>query len=123
MWAHGTFVCPAGGQPGPNPLSLTYKSALRIFAPAAGRPKWCQDLPLPELAAHLKELGFDGVDLPCRPGAPIGPEDAPKMLPEAKKVFDDHGIALERLVTGITEANDVNDHQLEAIRAAGVKRN
>ena len=84
--------------------------------------KWCQDLPLPKLAAHLKELGFDGVDLPCRPGAPIGPEDAPNMLPEVKKVFDDHGIALERLVTGITEANDVNDRQLEAIRAAGVKR-
>lgn len=84
--------------------------------------KWCQELPLPELAAHLKGVGVDGVDLPCRPGAPIGPADAPKMLPEARRVFEDHGLVLERVVTGIQEANDETDRQLEAIRNAGVSK-
>ena len=84
--------------------------------------KWCQRLPLPELAAHLKEVGVDGVDLPCRPGAPIGPADAPAKLPEAKRIFEDHGLSLERIVTGIEEADDESDRQLEAIRNVGVKK-
>ena len=84
--------------------------------------KWCQNLPLPDLATHLKETGVDGVDLPCRPGAAIEPEDAAKMLPEAKKVFEDHGLMLDRLVTGIREADDVSDRQLEAIRNVGIEK-
>jgi sugar phosphate isomerase/epimerase len=84
--------------------------------------KWCQGLPLPELAAHLKKVGVDGVDLPCRPGAPIGPAEAPTKLPEARRVFEDHGLALERIVTGIEEANEESDRQLAAIRAVGVKK-
>lgn len=84
--------------------------------------KWCQNLPLPEMAALLKEIGADGVDLPCRPNAAISPEDAPEILPVAKKIFEDHGLSLERIVTGITRADEQADRQLEAIRNAGVKR-
>ena len=84
--------------------------------------KWCQNLPLPEMAALLKEIGADGVDLPCRPGGAITPEDAPTVLPEAKRTFEDHGLTLERIVTGITRADEQADRQLEAIRNVGVKK-
>ncbi len=84
--------------------------------------KWCQDLPLPELAAHLKEVGVEGVDLPCRSSSPIKPADAADKLPEAKKVFEDHGLTLDRIVTGIKKADDEADRQLEAIRSVGVTK-
>ncbi len=84
--------------------------------------KWCQNLALPELAAELKKVGVDGVDLPCRPGASITPEKAREKLPEAKKIFQDHGLTLERLVTGIVEANEEAECQLEAIRAVGIQK-
>lgn len=82
--------------------------------------KWCQHLPFPEMAAHLAGCGVDGVDLPCRPGAQIPPEEAGKKLPEAKRIFDDHGLPLVRIVTGITDPDDVTDRQLAAIRSVGV---
>lgn len=83
--------------------------------------KWCQSLPFAELAAHLKGVGVDGVDLPCRPGAPIGPAEAPAKLPEAKRILEDHGLPLVSLVTGIKEATDENERQIEAARNVGVK--
>lgn len=84
--------------------------------------KWCQYLPLAELAAELKKTGVDGVDLPCRPGAGIEPDDAAAKLPEAKRIFADHGLTLDRLVTGIVEANDQTDRQLAAARAVGIAK-
>ncbi len=84
--------------------------------------KWCQDLPLPDLARNLKNLGFDGVDLPCRPSAPITHANGPKKLPEAMKVFEDHGLRLERLVTSLKEADTEAEKLLEAIHEAGIKK-
>ena len=49
--------------------------------------KWCQELSLPELAANIKNLGFDGVDLPYRLNAPITHQTGPDKLPEAKRIF------------------------------------
>ena len=84
--------------------------------------KWCERLPLVELAAHLQKVGADGVDLPCRPGPGITPEEAAERLPQAKRVFEDHGLTLDRIATGIREASDEADRQLEAIRSVGVKK-
>ena len=84
--------------------------------------KWCQDLPLPELAKNLKELGFDGVDLPCRPGSPINHANGPEKLPEAKKIFEDNGLKLERLVTSLSEANTETEHLLGAIHELDIKK-
>jgi len=84
--------------------------------------KWCQGLPLPELAQNLKSLGFDGVDLPCRPGAPVTHANGPEKLAEAKRVFEDHGLKLSRLVTSLTEANGETERLLEAIKGVGVER-
>ena len=84
--------------------------------------KWCQDLPLPDMAKNLKELGLDGVDLPCRPSAPITHANGPEKLPEAKKVFEDHGLRLERLVTSLLEANAETERLLETIHELGIKK-
>jgi len=84
--------------------------------------KWCQDLPLPELAKNLKELGFDGVDLPCRPSSPINHANGPEKLPEAKKIFEDNGLRLERLVTSLSEANTETERLLETIHKLDIKK-
>ncbi len=84
--------------------------------------KWCQDLPIPELAGTLKQLGLDGVDLPCRTGSPIDPTNAPSKLPEAKKVFEDHGLRIERLSTGLREADTEAERLLEVSRKIGIQK-
>jgi len=84
--------------------------------------KWCQDLPLPELAQNLKALGFDGVDLPCRPNAPVTHANGPEKLPEVKRVFEDHGLELSRLVTSLKDANAETERLLESINAVGVEK-
>ena len=84
--------------------------------------KWCQELPLPELAKNIKNLGFDGVDFPCRPNAPMTHQLGIEKLPEAKRIFEDHGLELARLVTGLREVNDETERLLETINSIGVKK-
>ena len=84
--------------------------------------KWCRDMPLHEMAPYLKELGFDGVDLPVRPIAgAITPEQAPAMLPEAARLFADQGLTLDQVVTGISGPGDETERQLATFAEAGVK--
>ncbi len=47
-----------------------------------------------ELAAHVKRLGFDGVEFPLRPGYQVEPEKAAKGLPKLARVFADHGLSI-----------------------------
>ena len=53
---------------------------------------WTQ--PLPELAALVKSLGLDGVELPVRPGYQVEPANVTKGLKEAVKIFADHGLKI-----------------------------
>lgn len=48
--------------------------------------------PLPELARHVAELGFDGVELPVRPGYPVTPDNIAAELPRAVQTFANHGL-------------------------------
>ena len=84
--------------------------------------KWCQELSVPELAANIKNLGFDGVDLPCRPNAPVTHQTGPGKLPEVKRIFSDHGLKLERLVTALKETNEETERLLDTINAIGFSR-
>lgn len=84
--------------------------------------KWCQDLPPARLAALLKDLGFDGVDLPCRPSAPVTHANGPEKLSEYKQAFEDHGLKLVRLVTSLKEADAETEHLLEAIQSLGIEK-
>ena len=51
-------------------------------------------MPLVELAGLVKKLGFSGIELPVRPGYQIEPKEAVKKLPEAARMFADHGLRI-----------------------------
>jgi sugar phosphate isomerase/epimerase len=42
---------------------------------------------LPELARFVSDLGFDGIELPVRPGYQVEPENITKDLPEAARIL------------------------------------
>jgi sugar phosphate isomerase/epimerase len=50
--------------------------------------------PLAEVVALVRELGFDGVELPVRPGYPVDPENVQRELPLAARLFADAGLGI-----------------------------
>ncbi|MHC4983192.1 MAG: sugar phosphate isomerase/epimerase family protein [Planctomycetota bacterium] len=50
--------------------------------------------PLGELAEFVRELGFDGVELPVRPGYQVEPENVSRQLPQAVRIFADRGLKI-----------------------------
>jgi len=50
-----------------------------------------RETPLAELAAFIRRLGFDGVELPVRPGFQVSPESVTEGLPAAARIFADAG--------------------------------
>lgn len=50
-------------------------------------------MPLPELGKHVADLGFEGVELPVRPGFQVEPENV-KELPEAAKALGEFGVRI-----------------------------
>lgn len=49
-------------------------------------------IPLPELAQFTARLGFDGIELPVRPGYQVPPENATRDLPAAVRLLAGHGL-------------------------------
>ena len=75
---------------------------------------------LPELADHIKSLGFDLIELPVRPGFPCEPNTIEADLPHAVKVLADNGIR----VLNATIALPLDDERLySACAKAGIKMN
>ena len=58
--------------------------------------KW-QGLPLSAVAKDVRDMGFDGVELPVRDGFWVEPKTIASQLPEAVKVFADHGLTIGAL--------------------------
>jgi len=71
-------------------------------------------MPLPELGAFVKGMGFDGVELPVRPGYPVEPDNVEKGLPEAARILGDHGVAIG------TIAGPTDEKTIAACAVAGV---
>lgn len=69
---------------------------------------------LPELARFVRDLGFDGVELPVRPGFQVEPENITTGLPEAARIFADHGVRIGTL------AGPTDEVTIAACAAAGV---
>lgn len=67
-------------------------------------------MPLPELARKVHALGFDGVELPVRPGFQVEPEHIERDLPVAQRQLREHGVRILSVATAPTPA---------AIRACG----
>ncbi|MEI6513746.1 MAG: TIM barrel protein [bacterium] len=56
---------------------------------------WRMDLP--ELGKFIAGLGFDGIELPVRPGYPVLPENVGKDLPKAVKILGDFGVTIDSI--------------------------
>ena len=77
-------------------------------------------LTLPQLAAHVKALGFDLIELPVRPGFPVQPENIERDLPAAVKLLSNEGIR----ILNITAANSLVDERLfSACAESGIGMN
>lgn len=55
--------------------------------------------PLPELARFVGELGFDGVELPVRPGFQVEPHHINRDLPLAVSQFAERGVRITSVAT------------------------
>lgn len=73
-----------------------------------------RDMGLAELADFIRELGFDGVELAVRPGYQVEPEGVARGLPEAAKVFADHGVKVGSI------AGPTDETTIAACAEAGV---
>ena len=80
-----------------------------------------QWLPYDDLAAIAAEAGFDGLDLPVRPGGHVLPERVADDLPRAVEAARKAGLAVPLATTAITSASDpLAAPVLRAARAAGI---
>ena len=59
---------------------------------------------LPELAALVKGWGFDGVELPVRPGYQAPPENVRRGLSEAVRILGDYGLKVFSVAGSTDEA-------------------
>lgn len=88
--------------------------------PLAVFAKPWKSLSLPQLAAHIKALGFDWIELPVRSGFPVEPENIERDLPAAVKLLEEHGVR----VLNITADLPLDDERLySACAAAGIVMN
>ncbi|MCW3050885.1 MAG: sugar phosphate isomerase [Chthonomonadales bacterium] len=75
-------------------------------------------LALPELAAHIARLGFDGVELPVRPGYPVTPDSVDVELVRAVRILGDQGLKIAS-IAGPTDEKTLSacaDAQIPLIR-------
>ncbi|HHW09179.1 MAG TPA: sugar phosphate isomerase/epimerase [Firmicutes bacterium] len=84
--------------------------------------KWLVGKPMTEVAATLVKGGFDGADLPVREKAGMPVEEALRTLPEVKKLFADHGMTIERLVTDIIAPRPGLDELLALFQELGIRK-
>jgi sugar phosphate isomerase/epimerase len=61
-------------------------------------------MPLPQLAPFVKKLGFDGIELPVRPGFQVEPENVARGLPEAARILADYGLTIQSVAGPTDEA-------------------
>jgi sugar phosphate isomerase/epimerase len=77
-------------------------------------------LSIPEVAAHVRKLGFEWIELPVRPGFACEPEAIERDLPRAVQTLADLGVR----VLNVTVALPLDDERLYATCcAAGVTMN
>src|SRR5579859_6655055 len=71
-------------------------------------------MPLPELGAFVQQLGFDGIELPVRPGFQVEPERVGKGLPDAARILGDFGVKIASV------AGPTDEPTIAACAEAGV---
>ncbi|MDF2721775.1 MAG: sugar phosphate isomerase/epimerase [Paenibacillus sp.] len=83
--------------------------------------KMLQEWTMEETALCARQLGFDGIDLTCREGGHIVPEQVKRELPRAVKLFAEQGLEVAMLTTSITSAEQKGGKEtIEAAARCGV---
>ncbi|MGL4464867.1 MAG: sugar phosphate isomerase/epimerase family protein [Planctomycetia bacterium] len=85
--------------------------------------KSLQSLDVDGLVAFLTDAGLGGADLAVRPGHPVDPKNAEKMLPTVARRFNDAGLAIPNVTapTGLLDADSADAKRIfAACAAAGV---
>jgi sugar phosphate isomerase/epimerase len=79
-----------------------------------------KSLSLPELGAHMQQLGFGWIELPVRPGFACQPETIERDLPAAARILGDYGVR----ILNVTVDLPLDDERMYAACAkAGVDLN
>lgn len=74
--------------------------------------KCLQFMKMGEMGALLAELGFDGSDMPVRPGGQVLPENVKTGLPAALKELRQSGVGIPMITTAITNPEDPYTHDI-----------
>jgi sugar phosphate isomerase/epimerase len=61
-------------------------------------------MPVAELGSHIRSLGFEGIELPVRPGYQVEPENVGKELPRVARQLSDYGIKITSVAGPTDEA-------------------
>src|SRR5713101_6806640 len=61
-------------------------------------------MPIAELGRHIRSLGFDGIELPVRPGFQVEPENVGKELPSVARQLADFGLKITSVAGPTDEA-------------------
>lgn len=90
--------------------------------PICAFTKCLQFLTFDEMGEVLGQLGFDGADMPVRPGGQVEPADVKTGLPLAAKTLRKYGMEIPMIVTAITDPNDpLSIATLQAAADSGTK--
>lgn len=74
--------------------------------------KCLQFMKMGEMGALLAELGFDGADMPVRPGGQVLPENVKAGLPAALRELKQSGVGIPMITTAITDPEDPLTHDI-----------
>ncbi len=81
-----------------------------------------QFMPIPEMAAALKEIGYDGVDLTIRTDGHISPANVESELPLAVNQIREAGLEVFTVVTEIMKADEKAERVIKAISDIGIRQ-
>jgi sugar phosphate isomerase/epimerase len=83
--------------------------------------KFLQDLSYDELAATVKELGFDGVEATVRNKGHVLPERVEEDLPKMVEALKRHGVEIVAMATDVNSADKLSEKVLKTAAELGVK--
>ncbi len=74
--------------------------------------KCLQFMQMEEMGELLAELGFDGSDMPVRPGGQVLPANVTIDLPKAMKALQKNGVGIPMITTAITNPEAPETHDI-----------
>ncbi|MDB4338806.1 sugar phosphate isomerase/epimerase [Rubripirellula sp.] len=92
-------------------------------------PKICvftkpfNSLTFDQLANHIADLGFDGIEAPIRKGGHIEPAEAPDKLPELHEALTKRGLEITLMTTDINDPDDpLTEKVIRTAATLGIER-